>query len=423
MFSASVAVRSAQIEIPGPDPLVNDTDDPLAAQQTYLGAAPGGVDARYAWGFPGGDGAGQTVVDIEQGWTLNHEDLAAHGATQLNGTIVNTSRAHGTAVLGELCALDNTVGCVGFAPNVATVFVASRNPSLADSIVDVLPSLAFGDVMLLETQDFVPGTAMLGPSEIVEAVWESIRLATALGVIVVEAGGNGTNNGQAPAVNLDTLTNASGQLVHFRSPANPDFRDSGAIIVAAATSAAPHTRLAFSTFGQRIDCYAWGQNIRTCSSDAAGATNLYTGTFGGTSGASPMVAGAALCVQGIHQAATGQRLSPRQMRAILSDPAVNTPRAPTEATAMGVMPNLRGIVDDVLGLVPDVYSYPGGVGADLALVDQATLVLVHELDRILDRDDVVVAGRCSRSSRTASSTCRIRSDRRRAPGPCSTGTA
>jgi hypothetical protein len=53
-----------------------------------------------------------------------------------------------------------------------------------------------------------------------------------------------------------------------------DFRDSGAIIVAAATSAAPHTRLVYSTFGQRIDCYAWGQNIRTCSSDAAGATNL-----------------------------------------------------------------------------------------------------------------------------------------------------
>ena len=127
VFSASTAVRSAEIEIPGPDPLVNASDDPRAALQTYLDAAPGGIDARYAWGFAGGDGAGQTVVDIEQGWTLNHEDLAAHGATQLNGTIVNTSRAHGTAVLGQLCALDNTVGCVGFAPNVANVFVASRN--------------------------------------------------------------------------------------------------------------------------------------------------------------------------------------------------------------------------------------------------------------------------------------------------------
>ena len=32
-----------------------------------------------------------------------------------------------------------------------------------------------------------------------------------------------------------------------------------------------------------------------------------------------------------------------------------------------------------------------GVGAHLALVDQALLVAVHELDRILDRDDVLVA--------------------------------
>ena len=32
-----------------------------------------------------------------------------------------------------------------------------------------------------------------------------------------------------------------------------------------------------------------------------------------------------------------------------------------------------------------------GVLADLALVDQALLVLVHELDRVLDRDDVVGA--------------------------------
>ena len=34
----------------------------------------------------------------------------------------------------------------------------------------------------------------------------------------------------------------------------------------------------------------------------------------------------------------------------------------------------------------------GRVGADLALVDDAPLVAVHELDRVLDRDDVVAAG-------------------------------
>lgn len=356
-LAASPAIRSVDVEIPGPDPLVNDADDPLSANQTYLNPAPVGLDARYAWTFPGGDGAGQRVIDIEQGWTFNHEDLAGHGITQLNGVLVDTSRSHGTAVLGELCAIDNTLGCTGFAPNIASVFVASRNPSLANSIVDVLDQLDFGDVMLLETQDGVPGTmpTMYGPSEIVEAVREACRLATALGIIVVAAGGNGTSNGFAPATNLDTFTDTAGNLVLFRSNANPNFFDSGAIIVAAATSAAPHSRLVYSTHGQRVDCYGWGENITTCSSDSGGATTLYRTNFGGTSGASPMIAGAALCIQGIYQASTGGRLSPRQMRQILSDPAFNTPRAPAETTAIGVMPNLRGIIDNVLGIVSDVY--------------------------------------------------------------------
>lgn len=357
MLSASSAVRSADIEIPGPDPLVDASNDAFAADQDYLDNAPGGIDARYAWTIPGGDGAGQTVIDIEQGWTLNHEDLAAKGATQLNGVLLNGSRAHGTAVLGELCAVDNAIGCVGIAPNVATVFVASRNPSLANSIVDVLDNLNFGDVMLLETQDGVPGTSPVryGPSEIVAATRASVRLATALGVIVVAAGGNGTNNGGTPATNLDTFTDSGGKLVLYRSPGNNDFDDSGAILVAAATSAAPHTRKAYSTHGLRIDCYGWGENVVTCSSNATGATNLYTTSFSGTSSASPIVAGAALCVQGAYQAATGHRLSPRQMRQILSDPTHNTAAAASETTAIGVMPNLRGILDNVLGLVPDVY--------------------------------------------------------------------
>jgi serine protease len=59
----------------GPPPTVNAGDDPRNTNQGYLDAAPKGINARYAWGFPGGDGAGANVVDMEQGWNLNHEDL------------------------------------------------------------------------------------------------------------------------------------------------------------------------------------------------------------------------------------------------------------------------------------------------------------------------------------------------------------
>ena len=60
-------------------------------------------------------------------------------------------------------------------------------------------------------------------------------------------------------------------------------------------------------------------------------------------------------MQGVCQANQHFRLSPRQMRTLLSDPVTNTPPAPTEATAMGVLPNLRAIIDNQLNVTPDVY--------------------------------------------------------------------
>lgn len=364
-------MRSVEIEIGGPPPVVDASDDPLAVNQGYLDPAPGGIDARYAWTVTGGDGAGQAVVDVEGGWELAHEDLTAHGATLIAGTNSTnlTWRRHGTSVLGEMCAVDNTVGCVGITPNVSSVRVSSiMGSTYSGAILAALPTMSFGDVLLIELQSTASTTPMgdptYGPIEVVDINYEAIRLATALGIVVVEAGGNGTNNGGTPATNLDTHTNAAGELILWRDPSNPDFRDSGAIIVAAATSAAPHTRLAYSTFGERIDCYGWGQNVETTSTDAAGSTTLYRSNFAGTSSASPIVASAALCVQGVAEDASGFRLSPKQMRVLLSDPVLNTPPAATETTAMGVLPNLQAIITTSIGATPDIYirDFVGDLG-------------------------------------------------------------
>ena len=360
------AIETAYVDRPGPDPAVNPNDDPRWPNQGYLDMAPDGIDAEYAWLFTGGDGAGQRVIDMERGWTLIHEDLTAHGASLLHGTLLNSSRGHGTSVLGEICAVDNTLGCVGIVSNIASVDVVSyHGSSRPNAIFAALNHLSFGDVLLLEAQVWVNGN-LLGPIEAYDADFDAIRLATALGIIVVEAGGNGTNNGFPPPLNLDTYTNSAGLQILNRDPNNPDFRDSGAIIVTAATSTAPHTRLNYAPHGHRIDCYAWGENIDTCSSNNTGSTTMYRTNFNGTSGASPIVAGAALAVQGIAEDRLGYRFSPRQMRAILSNTANGTPPAATEATEIGVMPNLRDIIDDVLVLnaAPDVYirDYVGDTG-------------------------------------------------------------
>jgi len=132
-------------------------------------------------------------------------------------------------------------------------------------------------------------------------------------------------------------------------------------MVGASESALPHNRWAYSNYGSRIDCYGWGENIVTCGygdlDDGGGDDDqTYTEVFGGTSGASPMITGAALILQGKYEATTGTRLSPLQMRSLLSNPATGTDQGPDTAGYISVMPDLRAIIEDTLGLVPDVYS-------------------------------------------------------------------
>jgi serine protease len=213
----------------------------------------------------------------------------------------------------------------------------------------------FGDILLLEAQTSLNGFSLI-PVEVEQAAFDAIRLSTALGIVVVEAAGNG-------GVNLDNYNDPVNGFVINRT--SPNFRDSGAIIVGAASSALPHTRLGFSCFGSRIDCYGWGESINTTGDGWTGnLTNTYTTTFGGTSGASPIVSGAAILFQGIAQASLGFRFSPRQIRAILSNPANGTASGNPAVDMIGVMPNLQALIDNVLNISPDVYlrDYAGDTG-------------------------------------------------------------
>jgi serine protease len=372
-------VALAYVE-PAPEPPpVTPADDPRNTNQGYLDAAPDGIDAEYAWSYAGGDGAGQGLVDLEWGWTLNHEDLAAHGITIISG-LNNSFFFHGTGVLGEVAAVDNTLGCVGITPALASVrcvgqWLSGGGYSTAQPILDAIAVMNFGDVLLLEAQTSLFGFTKV-PVEIEPAVFDAIQLATSLGIVVVEAGGNG-------GVDLDTVVDPGGAQIFNRASAG--FRDSGAIIVGAGSSTAPHARLGFSCHGSRIDCYAWGENVDTLSTDGAGtATNLYTTTFNGTSSASPIVTGAALAVQGLAQSTLGARFAPWQLRAILADPATGTPSANPAVDRIGVMPNLRAIIDDVLNIAPDVYirdfvgdtgdPHAGGISASPDVILQQTAV-------------------------------------------------
>lgn len=326
-----------------PLPAVNPSNDPRYPNQGYLCKAPKGIDAKYAWKHVAPGGAGEKIgfVDMEQGWTLNHEDLIAAGITELPG--VNTRRFdHGTSVLGIVVAVDNTVGDVGIATYASARVISEFRPggthNRADAIMTAVSAMSPGDVLLLETQ-FSPasGAGPILPVEVLGAVFANIQLGTALGIVIIEPAGNGWQN-------LDNYTNTAG--LHVLNRTSPDFQDSGAIMVAAAGFTAPHgPLLGITNFGSRIDCYAWGDNVDTLTTDGTGtATNQYTAFFNSTSSASAIIAGAALIVQSVAVARGNPRFTPAQLRTILGNPATGTASSNPVADHIGVMPNLREIL-------------------------------------------------------------------------------
>jgi hypothetical protein len=332
-------IETAYVEGGPTPPPVDATDDPRSPDQGYLDAAPEGIDARWAWDHT--DGAGIGFVDLEQGWTLNHEDLAAAGITIISG-VSQAYHGHGTAVLGEVVAVDNARGGIGIAPEasarVVSQYRTTTTYSTAQAIISAADAMSPGDVLLLEAQTTVGGSTYL-PVEVEQAVFDAIRDAVDAGIVVVEAAGNGSND-------LDDFTNSAGEHVLRRG--DSDFRDSGAIMVGAASSGAPHTRLSFSNFGSRIDCYAWGQGIDTTGDGWTGiSTTAYTGSFGGTSGASPIVTGAAVLLQSWQLAREGHALSPAAVRTWLSAD-LNTPSDDPDVDRIGVMPNLRAIFEAII---------------------------------------------------------------------------
>ena len=83
------------------------------------------------------------------------------------------------------------------------------------------------------------------------------------------------------------------------------------------------------------------------STDAAGTASTYTSAFGQTSGASAIVAGAALLLQSWRKFVHGAPFSVPRLRALLSHTAVNTPSKDRVKDLIGYMPNLNAIRNHV----------------------------------------------------------------------------
>jgi subtilase family protein len=344
----------------------------FVGRQGYLDAAPGGVDARWAWTQAGGRGAGVRIIDCEWGWRFTHEDLTQNQGGVVAGTADagpdSASTNHGTAVLGEISGDVNGIGVTGIAPD-AVISGSAFSVPTATAIRSAADRLGLGDIILLEIHRGGPrypgGQTQFG---FIAVEWWpddylAIRYAVDRGIVVVEAAGNGSQD-------LDDAvydTPQTGFPAWWRNPFRRTDLDSGAILAGAGAPPSGNqgpdrSRLDFSNYGACVDAQGWGREVVTTGyGDLQGGTNVdlwYTSQFSGTSSASPIVVGAVAAVQGVLRANGRPPLSRARARDLLrstGSPQQDAPGRPA-TQRIGNRPDLRQ-------LVPAALQTGGWVGA------------------------------------------------------------
>jgi len=348
----------------------NHTPD-FTARQGYLDAAPGGIDARFAWTQPGGSGNNVRIVDIEGAWRFSHEDLTQNQGGVVGGTESTDIgwRNHGTAVIGEFGGDRNALGITGICPdaNVRAISIFGGVTGSAGAIRTAADMLNPGDIILIELHRPGPRFNYVGRDDqrgyIAVEWWDddfaAIRYASNRGVIVVEAAGNGAENLDDALYN----TRPTNFPTTWTNPFNRGNRDSGAIMVGAGAPP-PNThgrnhgpdrsRLDFSNFGVSIDAQGWGREVTTAGyGDLQGGTNeneWYTDQFSGTSSASPIVVGALGSLQGALRSNGRVPLSPARARDLLrttGSPQQDAIGRPS-TQRIGNRPNLRQLISTAL---------------------------------------------------------------------------
>ena len=332
------------VEVPGIKPAAIPSD-PLVGPNDQLASDPNtGYEFQWyvyrcgvnrAWAKVSGKGV--VIADIDAGFYLDHQDVAAnvershaHNAVDgSNDVTAGNDTGHGTAVLGIAGGASNKLGIAGFAfgARLWPIQVDAGNGSsllgdpLANGIDWVLGENSQGRRVVINVEHQTTSGANC---EQIPAVNAAIRLAINKGFVVCVAGGNGDR---------DAGTAEDGTQIP----------PTGSILVGAtAYDSADNPRAASglegSNWGARVMVSAPGDQNHdvTCSIESASS---YRNDFGGTSGAAAKVAGTiALMLE------ANPRLTHEQVKSIL----VNTGSALNADKPIGVFLNADAAVSAAL---------------------------------------------------------------------------
>lgn len=325
----SLAVRLDQPPVPPPfERLDYDPETPSFASD-WLDPAPVGFGSRKLWAWPGGTGEYAVIADIEYDFDPLHEDLRANPPLGVVGEPQGEWSFHGNGCLGIAAGAADGFGLTGAAPD-AVLLVAhpkvdgSYQPARA--IADAALWLEAGDVLLIEQQTFADGN--YAPMSTNPMAADAMAAATALGILVVEPMGNGSQDA------TDLVLGEPGSLrVGSLDP----------------TTGAAHLS---SNYGTIADIAGWGSQIPSPTTSEYSPDlffpnqderQAYTSFFGGTSGASAQLAGVVAQLQSISEAVHAQALPTDVIREGLRETGV--PQAdgfrPAAETPVGPAPDAQ----------------------------------------------------------------------------------
>ena len=212
----------------------------------------------------------------------------------------------------------------------------------AAAIDNAASTLKAGDVILIELQATGPNGKYVA-MQYWGDIFTAIVAATAKGITVVEAAGNGNENFDLAIFNGTGLQKDSGAIVVGAGipPTNHFDTDD-----AYASIGVPRSRIWFSNYGKIVNVQAWGWHVTTLGyGDAQGGASentWYTLRFSGTSSASPIVTGSVACLQGRAKSKNGAPMDPAKVRKILM--ATGTPQEAGPGVPLtqniGPLPNL-----------------------------------------------------------------------------------
>lgn len=314
-----------------PPPAMHSTPNYISEQDYLPGHVSGdiyGIDVEYAWS-QGVTGAGVKLADIEWGMDYLHEDLTANNFIEIISTTDHTYDDHGTAVVGIIAAHDNGFGMKGAMHDIDTVFGLSEiRYGRTYAISHSLSYLDSRDVLVLEMQTGAQNGNFV-PADWSQSVWNLINTATAAGIIVVAAAGNGNEN----------LDDSYYDAYRARG-------DHKGITVGAGTRNG-RNKASFSTYGSPVHVQGWGDwTVATTGYGAlynGGSHATYTNSFSGTSSATPIVASAIVALQSYAKEQYNTILTPLEMRNLL----ISTGRAQGSGGHIGPLPNIEAAMNQL----------------------------------------------------------------------------